>query len=186
LLVFSTPSSYQLALWKQESFSGTSVVIWEEACVTMCLRGGSIRSSMTKLIFSALLIFLIVVSAAASDPEDAVANAVAIAFLQVRQAAHLSKLERMGKNTFRGKVCNKDMRFPSGWINDVVYETSDPAHLPESAQRLATWPDSSKVTARFGLGVCLLSSSSLGQPKYSVLIATYESRRASLWRIFWE
>lgn len=151
----------------------------------MCLRGGSIPRSMTKLIFSALLIFLIVVPTAASDQEDAAADAVATAFLQVRQAAHLSKLERMGRNTFREKVCKQDMRFPSGWINDVVYETSDPAHLLESAQRLATWPDSSKTAARFGLGVCLLSSSS-GQAKYSVLIATYESRRTSFWRIFWE
>jgi len=152
----------------------------------MCLRGGSIRRSMTKLIFSALLIFLIVLPTAASDQEDVAADAVATAFLQVRQAAHLSKLERMGRNTFREKVCKQDMRFPSGWINDVVYETSDPAHLPESAQRLATWPDSSKVAARFGLGVCLLRSSSPGQPKYSVLIATYEPRRTSFWRIFWE
>jgi len=177
-------SSYQVALWKQESFLVPRLLFGREACVTMWLRGGSIRSSMAKLIFSALLIFLIAVPTAASDLEDAAADAVATAFLQVRQAAHLSKLERMGKNTFREKVCNKDMRFPSGWINDVVYETSDPAHLPESAQRLATWPDSSKVAARFGLGVCLLSST--GQQKYSVLVATYESRRTSFWRIFWE
>jgi hypothetical protein len=92
----------------------------------------------------------------------------------------------MGRNTFREKACNQDMRFPSVWINDVVYETADPAHLPESAQRLATWPDSTKVAARFGLGVYLLSSSSPGQPKYSVLVATYESRWTSFWRIFWE
>jgi hypothetical protein len=100
---------------------------------------------MTKLIFSALLVFLIVVPTAASDQEDAAADAVAAAFLQVRQAAHLSKLERMGRNTFREKVCKQDMRFPSGWINDVAYETSDPARLPESAQRLATWPDTGKT-----------------------------------------
>ena len=139
-----------------------------------------------ELIFSALLIFLIEVPTAASDREDAAVNAVATAFLQVREAAHLSKLERMGRNTFREKVCKQDMRFPSGWINDVVYETSDPARLPESAQRLATWPDSTKVAARFGLGVRLLSSRSPGQPKYSVLVATYESRRTNFWRISWE
>jgi hypothetical protein len=104
----------------------------------MCLCGGSFQRSMTKLIFSALLIFLIVVPTAASDQEDAAADAVAAAFLQVRQAAHLSKLERMGRNTFREKACKQDMRFPFGWINDVVYETSDPAHLPDPAQRLAT------------------------------------------------
>jgi hypothetical protein len=75
---------------------------------------------MAKLIFPALLIFLIVVPSVASDQEDAAADAVATAFLQVRQAAHLSKLERTGRNTFRQKACNQDMRFPSGWINDVV------------------------------------------------------------------
>ena len=53
-----------------------------------------------ELIFSALLIFLIEVPTAASDREDAAVNAVATAFLQVREAAHLSKLERMGRNTF--------------------------------------------------------------------------------------
>jgi hypothetical protein len=135
---------------------------------------------MTKLIFSALLIFLIVIPMAASDQEDAAADTVAAAFLQVRQAAHLSKVERMGRNTLREKVCKQDMRLPSGWITDVVYETSDPARLPVSAQRLATRPDSSKVAAR------LLSSSSSGEPKYSVLIATYESQWTSFWRVFWE
>src|ERR1700684_2238215 len=150
----------------------------------MCLRGGSIRSSMARLIFSALLIFLIVVATVASDQEDAAADAVATAFLQVRQAAHLSKLERMGRNTFREKVCNQDMRFPSGLIRDVVYQTSDPAQLPESAQRLATASDTSKTAVRFGLGVCSLNSGSAGQPNYSVVIATYESRAASFWRIF--
>jgi hypothetical protein len=141
---------------------------------------------MAKPIFPALLIFLIVVPTVASDQEDVAADAVAAAFLQVRQAAHLSKLERMGRNTFREKVCKDDRRFPSGWINDVLYETSDPAHLPESAQRLATWPDTGKTAARFGLGICLLSSTSSGQRKYTVLIATYESQWTSFWRIFWE
>jgi hypothetical protein len=168
-------SSYQLAIWKQKSF-----------LARMCPRGGSIRRSMKKLIFSALLVFLIVVPTTASDQEDAAGDAVAAAFLQVRQAAHLSKLESMGRNTFRERVCKQDVRMPSGWINEVVYETSDPAHLPESAQRLARQPDTSKAAGRFGLGVCLLSSSSHGPPKYSVLIAIYESRWTSFWRIFWE
>jgi hypothetical protein len=138
------------------------------------------------MIRSVLLVLLIVLPAVASDQEDAAADAVATAFLQARQAALLSKLERMGRNTFREKVCRQDLRFPSGLIKDVVYETSDPAHLPESAERLATGPDSSKVAARFGLGVCVLSSNSPAQPKYSVVIATFESRRTSFWRIFWE
>jgi hypothetical protein len=138
---------------------------------------------MRKLI-SALFVFLVVLPGVASDQEDAAADAVAAAFMQARQAAHLSKLERMGRNTFREKVCKQDMRFASGLIIDVVYQTSDPAQMPESAQRLATRPDTSKVAARFGVGVCSLNSGSLAQPKYSVIIATYESRSASFWRIF--
>ncbi len=78
------------------------------------------------------------------------------------------------------------MRFASGLIIDVVYETLDPAHLPESAQKLATWPDTSHTAARFGVGVCLLKGNSLGQPTYTVLIATYESRWDSFLRFFWD
>ncbi len=133
-----------------------------------------------------LLIFLVALAVLASDQEDAAADTVAAAFMQARQTAHLSKLERMSRNGFREKVCKQDMRFPSGLIKDVAYQTSDPAFLPESAQRLATWPDTSKAAARFEIGVCSLKSGSLGQPKYSVLIATYESRAVSFWRIFWD
>ena len=97
--------------------------------------------------------------------------------------ARLSKLERMGRNIFREKVCKHDMRFPSGLINDVAYETSTPIDLPQPAQRLAALPDSGKIAARFGIGVCMLTGS---PAKYSVLIATYESGRTSFWRIFWE
>ena len=105
---------------------------------------------MKKLI-PALLIFLALLPAIASDQEDAAADAVAAAFTQARQAAHLSRLERMGRNTFLGKVCKEDMRFTSGLIRDVRYQTSDPAYIPESAQRLATAPDTSKTAARLGL-----------------------------------
>jgi hypothetical protein len=140
---------------------------------------------MTKLILYAWLVFLLVVPTVASDREDAAADAVAAAFNQARQTAHLSKLERMGKNAFREKICRRDMRFASGLINDVVYETSDPAHLPESAFRLAAWPDRGKAAVRFGVGVCLVNDSP-GPPKYSVLIATYESRWTSFWRVFWD
>ena len=140
---------------------------------------------MKRLIPCALLIFLIALPTIATDQEDAAADAAAAAFAQVRQAAHLSKLERMGRNPFREQVCNQDMRFSSGLINDVRYQTSDPAHIPESAVRLATAPDTGKTAARFGLGVCSLSGS-VGPPEYSVLIATYESRPASFWRIFWD
>jgi hypothetical protein len=141
---------------------------------------------MAKLIFCALFIFLTASATTGSDQEDAASDSVSTAFLQARQAAHLSKLERMGRNTFREKVCKQDMRFASGLINDVVYQTSDPSLLPDSVQRLATWPDSGKIAARFGVGVCQLDSSSLGSPKYSILIATYESRWTSFTRIFWE
>ena len=145
-----------------------------------------IQRHMTKLILSALLICLVVSHTVATDQEDVAADSVAAVFLQARQAAHLSKLERMGRNTFREKVCKQDMRFASGLIHDVVYQTSDPAHLPDSAQRLAIWPDSGKTAARFGVGVCLLATNSVGPPKYSILIATYESRWNSYVRIFWD
>jgi hypothetical protein len=138
-----------------------------------------------KFIVSPLLVLFVVLPTAASEQEDTAADAVATAFVQARQAAHLSKLERMGRNTFREKVCKQDMRFSSGLINDVVYKTSEPAHLPAEAQRLATWPDRGKSAVRFGVGVCLLGNSS-GPTTYSVLIATYESHGTSFWRIFWE
>ena len=140
---------------------------------------------MKKLIACAVLLFF-VLPTFATGQEDAAADAVAAAFLQARQAAHLSKLERMGRNTFREKICKQDMRFASGLIKDVRYQTSDPSELPESAERLATEQFASTVVARFGVGVCALSNSSAGQPKYSVLIATYESRSASFWRFFRE
>ena len=141
---------------------------------------------MAKLIFYASLIFLTILPTVASDQEDKAADVVASAFIQARQGANLSSLERMGRNAFRQKVCDRDMRFPSGWINDVTYQTSDPAQLPEPARKLAAWPATSKVAVRFGVGVCLLSSGPVAQPKFSVLIAIYESRWTSFWRIFWE
>jgi hypothetical protein len=155
----------------------------------MCLCGTLIdttKTQMNKLIRFTLLIFLVTLAVVASDQEDAAADAVAKAFLQARQAAHLSKLERMGRNTFRKRVCKHDDRMPSGWINEVAYETFDLAELPDSAQRLASSPDSYKIASRFGIGVCMVSDNSAGRPRYSVLIATYESRLTSFWRIFWE
>jgi hypothetical protein len=156
---------------------GVTKVPLREAIEPACVR---------KLIPVTLLILFALMSTAASHQDCAAADAVASAFMQARQAAHLSQLDRMGRNTFRKKVCKQDMRFSSGLIKDVVYQTSDPAQIPESAQRLATWPDTSKTAARFGVGVCSLNTNSVGQPKYSVLIATYESRSASFWRIFWD
>jgi hypothetical protein len=144
------------------------------------------RSGVKKLVPSVFLIFLALLPTFASDQEDAAADVVSAAFMQARQAAHLSKLKRMGRNTFREKVCTRDMRFSSGLILDVVFQPDDLGHLPESARRLATWLDTRKTASRFGVGVCLLNGSSPGQPQYSVLMATYESRWISFWRIFWE
>src|SRR5260370_35311987 len=107
---------------------------------------------MTKLTFSALLIFLSALPSVESEQEDKAADAVAAAFIQVRQAGHLSKLERIGRKTFRKRVCEQDMRIPSGWKNEIVYKTADPAQLPESAQQLASRPPPTKPAARFGVG----------------------------------
>lgn len=78
------------------------------------------------------------------------------------------------------------MLMPSGLIDDVQYETSDPARLPDVARQLATSPDGYKTAARFGVGVCSLGPDSSGKISYSVLIATYESSWTSFWRVFWD
>ncbi len=122
----------------------------------------------------------------ASQGENAAADAVATAFSNARQAAHLPKLMRMEGNRFHKQACTHDMRFPSGFIEQVAYETSTPSQLPEAAERLAAKPDSGKTAARFGVGVCVTGTNSQGQPVYSIVIATYESRGTSFWRIFWD
>jgi hypothetical protein len=137
--------------------------------------------------FAIVLGFALMVSflAAASQQEDRAADSVAVAFVQARDAAHLSKLDRMGGNKFRGKVCKHDLRFADGLILNAQYQTSDPGHLPKGAQRLATHPDDGyRVNARFGVGVCAVGQDSSGQTMYSVLIATYESRWYSFWHGF--
>jgi hypothetical protein len=90
----------------------------------------------------------------ASQQEDAAADSVATAFMNIRNAAHLPKPRRMGGNTLRKQACSRDLRFPSGFIKDVIYETADPNQLPESARQLAVAPDSGKTAARLGIGVC--------------------------------
>ena len=140
---------------------------------------------MRTLIFAVMLIGLSTPTVA-TDQEDAAADTVAAAFVQARQSAHRSRLERMGRNAFREKVCEKDLRFSSGMIHVVLYQTSDVRSLPESALRLATSPDAGKTASRFGVGVCSINTDPAGSPQYSVLIATYESRPVSFWRIFWE
>lgn len=138
------------------------------------------------LSLASALLLVLCFSSFASQQEDAAANAIAAAFSNARQAAHLSRLQRRGENAFRSQVCRNDMRFPSGLIENVTYETSDPNELPLAAQRLAAKPDNGKTAVRFGIGVCLRKTDSSGHPTYSVVIATYESRRTSFWRIFWD
>lgn len=136
-----------------------------------------------------IVAFVLLASVAlfASQQEDNAADSVAAAFLQARNAAHLSKLARIGGNTFREKLCKHDLRFASGLILTVQYQTSDPGQLPEAARRMATHPDDRyRVTARYGIGVCAVGQDSSDQTKYSVLIVTYESHWNSFLRIFWE
>src|SRR5271170_6766888 len=142
---------------------------------------------MKTLAIIVAFVLLASVAVFASQQEDNAADSVAAAFLQARIAAHLSKLTRIGGNTFREKVCKHDLRFASGLILTVQYQTSDPAQLPEAARRLAIHRDDGyRVTARYGIGVCAAGQDSSGQIVYSVLIATYESRWNSFLRSFWE
>jgi hypothetical protein len=143
---------------------------------------------MKKLVHfvSLILVIVVVLPVAGSNQEDAAADSVAQAFVQARQAAHLPNLARMGRNTFREKICKNDRRFPSGLIDDVTYETSDPANLPSSALRLAASSDAGNPAARFALGVCMKGSDSSGHPQYSVFIALYNSRWLSFWSILRE
>ena len=138
-------------------------------------------------IFIGACVLLTSVAVFASQQEDRAADAVAAAFVQARDAVHLSKLERMGGNTFREKVCKHDLRFASGLILTAQYQTSVPGLLPQVAQRLAVHGDDGyRVTTRFGVGVCAVGQDSSGQTMYSVLIATYESRWNSFLRTFWD
>jgi hypothetical protein len=90
---------------------------------------------------------VVVVIALAANPQDVAADAVAKTFINTRRAAHLPPLSRMGRNTFGDKVCQRDLRMPSGNIGLVRYETSDPSQLPETAQKLAIRPDDGKRKA---------------------------------------
>ncbi|MGA8438373.1 MAG: hypothetical protein WB762_23350 [Candidatus Sulfotelmatobacter sp.] len=136
--------------------------------------------------FAVSLAFVIPLVAVASQQDDKAADAVSSAFIEARQAAHLSKLDRIDRNRFRKQVCKHDLRMPSGLITDVLYETADPARLPDAARQLATSSVGYQVVARFGVGVCSLGPDSSGKVTYSVLIATYASRWGSFWRIFWD
>lgn len=123
----------------------------------------------------------------AANPKDAAADAVAKAFTSARLAAHLPPLSRMGGNRFGEKVCQHDFRMPSGNIDLVRYETSNSSQLPETAQKLALRPDNGyRKAVRYGVGVCALTTAAGGSARFSVLIATYESRWQSFVRIFWE
>jgi hypothetical protein len=137
---------------------------------------------MRKAIVFVSVFLTLVAPVVANRQEDVASDIVATAFAQAREAAHLPKLARIGRNTFRQKVCKNDKRFAAGLISTAVYETSDPAQLSEEAKKLAVQRYAVTVPARFGVGVCLSDNS--GTPTYSVLIATYESRWNSFWRTF--
>jgi type II secretory pathway pseudopilin PulG len=142
---------------------------------------------MKTLVVIAALVLLASMAVFASQQEDRAADSVAAAFVQARDAARLSKLERMDGNTFREKVCTHDLRFASGVILTAQYQTSDPGNLPEVAQQLAVHPDDGyRVTNRFGVGACAVGQEPSGKTVYSVLIATYESPWNSFLRFFWE
>ena len=84
-------------------------------------------------VFTVMGAFVLLTSVAvfASQQEDRAADAAAAAFVQARDAVHLSRLERMGGNTFREKVCKHDLRFASGLILTAQYRTSVPAFYPK-------------------------------------------------------
>ena len=90
-----------------------------------CIMDGRLKASI-----AVSLAFMIPLVAVASQQDDKAADAVSSAFIEARQAAHLSKLDRIERNRFRKQVCKHDHRMPSGLITDVRYETVDPAHLP--------------------------------------------------------
>lgn len=142
---------------------------------------------MTKTAAFALLISIVSIflasNAAHRNQENAAADQAASAFLQARDAAYLPKMVRIGRNAFHKQACG-DRRFASGLILDVTYQTTNPGTLPDSARKLAARPDSDTIAVRFGVGVCLAANDSTGQPEYTVLIATYESRWSSFWHIF--
>jgi len=144
------------------------------------------RKYWSVLVFAVVAVVAVVIALAA-NAQDVAADAVAKAFTRIRLAAHLPPFSRMGRNTFGDKVCQHDFRMPSGNIDLVRYETSNPSQLPEAAQKLAIRPDDGyRKAVRYGIGVCALTTSASGSPRFSVLIATYESRWKSFVRIFWE
>ena len=117
--------------------------------------------------FFAIGAFVLLASmATASQQEDRAADSVAAAFVQARDAAHLSKLGRMDGILFREKVCKHDLRFASGVILTAEYQTSDPGHLPDVAQQLAVHPeDGYRVTTRFGVGACAVGQEPSGKDR---------------------
>lgn len=139
---------------------------------------------MKKIAVFALLAFA-TLAVTAANQENVAGDQVAVAFAQARAAAPLQKISRIGRNAFRKQACG-DRRFASGLILDVTYRTANPSTLPDSARKLAARRDGYTVTARFGVGVCFVGNDSTGQPEYNVIIATYESRWTSFWRIFWD
>jgi hypothetical protein len=158
-------------------------ILQQFAAAVTTLYDSRMRKHCSVLVFT----LVVVIIAFAANSQDVAADAVAKAFASTRLGAHLPPLSRMGRNTFADKVCHHDFRMPSGDIDLVRYETSDPSELPEPAQKLAIRPDDGyRKAVRYGIGVCVLDTAAGGSPKFSVLIATYESRWENFVRIFWE
>jgi hypothetical protein len=126
---------------------------------------------MKSFVIRVALILLAPIAVIASQPEDRAADSVAAAFMQTRAAAQFSKLERIGRNPFREKVCRNDLRFASGLVLTAQYQTVEPSQLPERARELALHRDDGyRVTTRFGVGVCATGHDPSGPVVYSVLI----------------
>ncbi len=166
-----------------------SILLWVLMAVSLLCSSSFARGAAVSKLFRASAEVvgggaLSVVSAA--KQEDVAADAVAVAFARARDGAHQAKLVRIGKNPFRENVCKHDDRFASGFLDSVRYETSDPAQLPEAAQKLAVRTDYRELAvARFGVGVCAAGQEASGKIVYSVLIVTYESRWNSFLS-FWD
>jgi hypothetical protein len=129
-----------------------------------------VNFELKKVALALVVGLLVPVFAVASKPDDTAADAIAVAFVQARKAAHLPELSRIDQNTFGEKVCKHDLRMPSGLIKDVQYETSDPARLSDAARQLATSPDTYKVLHASGLASVLWVRIHLGKSGTRLLL----------------
>jgi hypothetical protein len=128
--------------------------------------------------------------------EKDAADAVAKLVLEERRQAHLSKLHRIEDPGLRADACERARQGnvrtwegPSshgkvGIISGVEYSTSDPRQpLPELlsfATRKEHWE-----AHRFGVGVCLLNTTTEASVRYWITIASYEGAFKSLLDHLW-